>query len=173
MGKPFTEISKAWVLDPIGMTNSFYWPLAPEVEPRAARSHFRLGAPGNVKYHVYPEYAAAGLWTTPEDLCKFASEVQRTLRDGKGRVLTKEWAEQMVTPVSVGRFGAGFSTFERGGTWWFTHSGGNWGVTCNLLASRDGGVGFAIMTNSDASGQLMIEAEKRVAAVYDWPGYDY
>lgn len=172
-GKPFEEIARTWVLEPIGMKNSFYLqPLPADLEPRAARSHFRLGATGNVKFHVYPELAAAGLWTTPEDLCTFAVEVQRTLRGDPGHVLTKESALQMVTPVGVGRFGAGFVTIERDGAWYFTHSGGNWGVTCNLIASRDDGVGFAIMTNSEASGPLMAEVEKRVAAVYDWPGYD-
>lgn len=171
-GKPFEEIVRTWVLDPIGMKNSFYLqPLPPHLETRAARSHFRLGATGNVKFHVYPELAAASLWTTPEDLCKFAAEVQKTLRGDSGHVLTKESAEQMVTPVGIGRFGAGFTTFERSGELWFGHGGGNWGVTCNLIASRDHGLGFAIMSNSEASGALIAEVEKRIAAVYDWPGY--
>jgi CubicO group peptidase (beta-lactamase class C family) len=172
VGKSFEEIVHAWVLEPSGMSKSFYWPLSAEIEPRAARSHFRLGASGNVKYHVYPELAAAGLWTTPEDLCKFAVEVQKTLRGDTGRVLTKESALHMVTPVGVGRFGAGFTNHQRGGEWYFGHGGGNWGVVCNLIASRDDGVGFAIMTNSEAAGPLMAEVEKRVAAVYDWPGYE-
>ncbi len=171
--KPFEEIARTWVLEPVGMANSFFLqPLPTSLEPRATRSHFRLGAAGNAKFHVYPELAAAGLWTTPEDLCKFAIEVQKTLRGDAGHVLTKESALQMVTPGSVGRFGVGFSTMQRGGKWYFGHGGGNWGVTCNLVASRDDGVGFAIMTNSEASGALMAEVERRVAAVYGWPGYE-
>lgn len=173
VGKPFEEIARTWVLEPIGMANSFFLqPLPANIEPRAARSHFRQGAAGNVKFHVYPELAAAGLWTTPEDLCKFAIEVQKTLRGDSGHVLTKESALQMVTPGNVGRYGVGFSTMQRGGIAYFGHGGGNWGVTCNLVASRDDGVGFAIMTNSEVSGALMAEVERRVATVYRWPGYE-
>jgi len=173
VSKPFEQIARTWVLEPIGMANSFFLqPLPANLETRAARSHFRHGAAGNVKFHVYPELAAAGLWTTPEDLCKFAIEIQNTLRGDAGHVLTKESALQMVTPGSVGRFGVGFSTVQRGGEWYFGHGGGNWGVTCNLVASRDDGVGFAIMTNSEMSGALMAEVERRVAAVYGWPGYE-
>ncbi len=171
-GKPFEEIARTWVLDPVGMKNSFYLqPLPAELDARAARSHFREGAAGNVKYHVYPELAAAGLWTTPEDLCKFAIEVQKSLRGDPGHVLNKESATQMVTPVGIGVFGAGFTTSEHGGAWYFEHGGGNWGVTCNLIASRDAGVGLAVMTNSAMSSALMSEVLKRVAGVYDWPGF--
>ncbi len=171
-GKPFEEIARTWVLDPIGMRNSFFvQPLPAELDARAARSHFRGATAGNVKYHVYPELAAAGLWTTPEDLCKFAVEVQKTLRGDPGHVLSKESAQQMVTPVGIGNFGVGFSVTERNGSWYFGHGGGNWGVTCNLVASRDGGYGFAIMTNSEMSGSLMQEVERRVADVYGWAGY--
>lgn len=171
--EPFEAIAREWVLEPIGMRNSFFvQPLPPDLDARAARSHFRKGAPGNVKYHVYPELAAAGLWTTPEDLCKFATEVQQSLRGESNRVLTAESARKMVTPVGVGPFGVGFSTFERNGAPYFGHGGGNWGVTCNLVAARDAGVGFAIMTNSEMSGPLMNEVERRLAAIYGWPGYE-
>jgi CubicO group peptidase (beta-lactamase class C family) len=172
-GKPFEELARTWVLGPLDMRNSFYvQPLPPELDARAARSHLRKGAPGNVKYHVYPELAAAGLWTTPEDLCKFAIEVQKSLRGESNRVLNAASTKEMVTPVGVGQFGVGFSTWERGGAPYFGHGGGNWGVVCNLVAARDAGVGFAIMTNGQNGGPLMTEVEARLADVYDWPGYE-
>lgn len=171
-GKPFQELVRTQVLEPIGMTNSFYLqPLPAELDARAARSHLR-GAPGNVKYHIYPELAAAGLWTTPEDLCKFAIEVQKTLKGEPGHVLTKEWAEQMVTPVGVGTFAVGFSVADYNGVPYFSHSGGNWGVVCDLVAARDAGVGVAIMTNTDSANPLIREVEKRIAKIYHWPGHE-
>ena len=44
VGKPFPEIAREWVLDPIGMTNSTYeQPLPARREKQAARAHNRTG----------------------------------------------------------------------------------------------------------------------------------
>jgi CubicO group peptidase (beta-lactamase class C family) len=79
-GRPFEQLAREWVLDPIGMTNStFEQPLPAARAARAARAHDRTGARMADPWHVYPEQAAAGLWTTPSDLVKFVIEVQTTL----------------------------------------------------------------------------------------------
>ena len=66
IGKPFPQILKEWVLEPVGMTNSAYeQPLSPERDKQAARAHSGRGQAMDAKWHVYPELEAAGLWTTP------------------------------------------------------------------------------------------------------------
>src|SRR5262245_7793052 len=80
LGKPFPLIMREFVLDPIGMTNSTYeQPLPPDRRAQAAHAHDQAGQPGNAPWRVHPEHAAAGLWTTPTDLAKFAIEVQLAL----------------------------------------------------------------------------------------------
>jgi CubicO group peptidase (beta-lactamase class C family) len=65
VGRPFAEIARDWVLTPIGMTNSTYeQPLPAARQKQAAFAHDRMGARMNAPWHVYPEQAAAGLWTT-------------------------------------------------------------------------------------------------------------
>ena len=55
---------------------------------QAARAHDRTGARMGDPWHVYPEQAAAGLWTTPTDLARFAIEVQLSLlRNVESRAL--------------------------------------------------------------------------------------
>ena len=78
--RPFPELLNEVVLEPIGMSNStFEQPLPPDRDENATRAHSHRGQAMGPKWHVYPELAAAGLWTTPTDLAKFAIEVQKSL----------------------------------------------------------------------------------------------
>jgi CubicO group peptidase (beta-lactamase class C family) len=77
VGKPFAQIAREWVLDPLEMTNStFEQPLPVARQGQAARAHNDKGARADIPWRVFPEQAAAGLWTTPTDLARFAIEVQ-------------------------------------------------------------------------------------------------
>ena len=173
VGEPFTKLMRDWVLDPIGMTNSTYeQPLPPDRARKAARAHNGQGHAMDAKWHIYPAQAAAGLWTTPTDLAKFAIEVQLSLDGKSNRVLSQRMTEEMVTPVGVGPFAVGFEIEKDGEGWYFTHSGSNWGFQCDLYAHRLKGYGFAIMTNSDSGGYLIQEIRRRVALAYGWDTLD-
>jgi len=85
LAKPFAEIMRDQVLDPLGMTDSTCeQPLPSAREAKAARAHSGQGKSMDAKSHVYPEQAAAGLWTTPSDLARFVIEVQRAVRGPAG-----------------------------------------------------------------------------------------
>jgi CubicO group peptidase (beta-lactamase class C family) len=169
VGKPFEQLAQAWVLDVIGMTNSTYQqPLPPAREKQAARAHDGLGRSMGPRWHVYPEQAAAGLWTTATDLAKFAIEVQLTLAGKSQRVLSKTSMQEMVTPVGVGPYAVGFAVEHDGEGWYLTHGGANWGFKCDLIAHRARGYGVAIMTNGDNGSVLAREIRDRVARAYNW-----
>jgi CubicO group peptidase (beta-lactamase class C family) len=173
LGKPFPQILRETVLDPIGMTNSAYeQPLSPERDKQAARAHSGRGQAMDAKWHVYPELEAAGLWTTPSDLAKLAIEVQKSLWGKSNRVLSTATVKEMVTPVGVGDFAVGFSVTKDGQGWYFGHGGSNWGFRCDLVAHRLKGYGVVIMTNADSGGVLLSEIRARVAAAYNWDSLD-
>ena len=68
-GEQFPQVVKSLVLDKIGMRHSSYrQPLPPDWAKQAASGYYDNGSPVKGKWHVYPEMAAAGLWTTASDL---------------------------------------------------------------------------------------------------------
>jgi CubicO group peptidase (beta-lactamase class C family) len=173
IGKPFPRIMREVVLDPLGMSNSTYeQPLPPEREKQAARAHSGSGQRMDAPWHVYPEMAAAGLWTTPTDLAKLLIEVQLTLLGKSQRVLTQRVMEEMVTPIGVGPFAVGFTIEKIGEGWYFDHNGANWGFRSDMVAHRVKGYGVVIMTNSDSGGAIMQEVRDRIARAYNWDTLD-
>lgn len=167
--RPLEDILSDDVLGPIGMTRSSYeQPLSAEHDRNAARAHGREGESRGAKWHVYPEMAAAGLWTTPSDLARFAIEVQKSAVGESNRVLSRATTQEMLSPVGVGSYAVGFSVAKVGEGWYFSHGGSNWGFQCNLMAHKVKGYGFAIMTNAAQGGAVLAELGRRIQAAYEW-----
>lgn len=168
-GRAFEEILDEHVLGPIGMVNStFEQPLGPERDQNAARAHNGRGEAGDAKWRVYPELAAAGLWTTPTDLARLTIEVQKSAAGESHRVLDRAHTLEMLSPVGVGGFAVGFTMQRMGEGWYFGHGGANWGFRATVLAHKVKGYGYAIMTNSDRGGVVAGELSRRIQAHYAW-----
>jgi CubicO group peptidase (beta-lactamase class C family) len=87
-GVPFADAARSLILQPLAMTHStFEQPLPPHQQSAAAR-------PG---WHIYPESAAAGLWTTPADLARYACALQAALA-GRPSPIRPQVATQFLTP---------------------------------------------------------------------------
>jgi len=169
--KPYPQIAQETVLGPLNMTNSTYnQPLPAETRKKAASGHRGDGRPVEGKIHIYPEMAAAGLWTTPTDLAKFAIEVQLSLAGKSNKVLSKEMTTKMVTPFIDGSPGLGFFIEKRGQATYFGHGGADEGFRAQLLVNRDKGYGAAVMVNSD-NGEIMNEIIRAIAKEYQWEDY--
>ena len=172
-GEPFADLMRKTVLEPVGMaTSTFEQPLPPDRDANAARAHGNGRAMGDAKWHVYSAMAAAGLWTNARDLARFAIEVQRAARGDPDRVITAASAAEMLSPVGVGDFAVGFSIARQGQGWYFSHSGGNWGFTCFLIAHKAKGYGAAVMTNASGGGQVFREVVERIQRAYGWDSLD-
>jgi CubicO group peptidase (beta-lactamase class C family) len=173
VAKPFAQIAREWVLEPIGMSNSTYeQPLPAARHAQAARAHNNRGARMGDSWHVYPEQAAAGLWTTPTDLARFAIEVQLATVGRSRKVLSQATAREMITPVGVGPYAVGFDVSKQGEGWYFQHGGSNWGFQCTLIAHRIKGYGVVIMTNGDAGGGLIGQIQRMIQREYKWDAVD-
>ena len=167
--RPFVDVLQEGVLAPIGMTRSSYaQPISPEHNQNAARAHDNNGESRGPKWHVYPEHAAAGLWTTPTDLARLIIEVQRSARGESNRVLSQSMIQEMLNPVGVGPFAVGFTVSKVGEGWYFSHGGSNWGFRALMLAHKVKGYGLVVMTNADQGSTVINEISRRIQYTYNW-----
>src|SRR5271166_1755209 len=167
-GKPFPQFMQQTVLGPIGMTNStFQQPLPPGLAAHAAAGTLADGQPIPGKWHIYPELAAAGLWTTPTDLAKFGIEIALSKNGKSNRVLSEAMTRQMLTPQS-GDVGLGFFLGTGGNPNVFEHGGSNAGYRCIMMMLSDTGQGLAIMTNSDRGMDVASYLIESIAKEYGW-----
>ncbi|MGE5412858.1 MAG: serine hydrolase [Syntrophomonadaceae bacterium] len=169
-GQAFPALMQRLVLGPLGMKEStFEQPLPAPLVAAAAAGYREGGAPLEGKRHVYPEMAAAGLWTTPSDLARFAIGVQKMIAGGKGP-LTKATIDNMLTP-RLEDYALGFGIRDDGDVKYFMHGGSDEGFQADFIASEKRGYGAVLMTNSDRGYLLMPEIMRSIAAAYYWEGY--
>src|SRR5271165_154672 len=175
-GKPFPQFMQQTVLAPIGMSHStFDQPLPPALAAHAAAGHLADGSPVPGKWHIYPEMAAAGLWTTPTGLAKYVIEIALSKNGKSNRVLSETMARQMLTPQIAGAnmgsmddVGLGFFLGTGENPNEFDHGGSNAGYRCIAMMFSDTGQGLAIMTNSDSGQTVALYLIESIAKEYGW-----
>src|SRR5579859_2717439 len=174
-GKPFPQFMHDTVLSKIGMTESSYeQPLPPARAAHTATGARANGKPVEGRWHIYPEMAAAGLWTTPTDLAKFAIEIALSKQGKANHVLSQKSTQEMLTPQIKSEESDGSSVglaFFLGGPQnpdQFGHNGSDEGFQANLIMLADSGKGLAIMGNSDTFFYIAPRVLELVAREYDW-----
>ena len=171
--QPYNIFMQKNVLDPLGMTGSSYSQPPSDEKTKILATGYRSDGkeiPG--KFHIYPEQAAAGLWTNPVDLCKYIIETQLSYKGQSAKVLTPEMTRLRLTPVlEDAALGVFVSSRVTGSSKYFTHNGGNEGFQCIAIGNLDDGEGVVIMTNSDNGSLLCEEIVNSVSTIYKWKDY--
>jgi CubicO group peptidase (beta-lactamase class C family) len=169
--KPFPQFLHDTVLEPIGMEQSTYeQPLPAALLPVAAMPYQMDGTPVPGGPHTYPEMAAAGLWTTPSDLCRYILEVQNSLASHANHVLSQAMTQQMLTP-GKGNWGLGVEIGGTPGNMWFSHGGVNEGYESLFVGFERDGDGAAVMTNAQGGMRLANAVISAIAIAYNWPDW--
>ena len=159
------------VLRPLDMTMSSYTqPPAKDKEKFLATGYRGDGKEVETKFHVYPEQAAAGLWTNPTDLSKYIIETQLSLQGKSNKVLSQGMTKLRLTPYIDSSAAFGVFIEKKGNEKYFGHNGADEGFLSLYTGSFEGGNGVAIMVNSD-NGAILNEVLNSVATVYGWKDY--
>jgi hypothetical protein len=110
--------------------------------------------------------AAAGLWTTPSELIRYATTIQKILKGKDGGVLRQETVRTMLTP-GMNEWGLGPVVSEHT----FGHGGADEGFRAQLVAWKDQPYAAVVMVNSD-NGSILRELLLAIANEYDLPGIE-
>ena len=174
-GKPFADVAREKVFQPLGMAHSTYeQPLPEPLTATAASAHDERMGMREGRWFVLPEAAPAGLWTTAHDLAVFLVAVLRAARGEPGSLISKALAEDMLSreaksPVGLGLFITGEGSAQR-----FGHDGANpGGYLTSMFAFRSTGQGAVVLTNSNRGYKLIREVLRGISTVYDWPSDEY
>jgi CubicO group peptidase (beta-lactamase class C family) len=163
-GVPFIEYLRANIFEPAGMDR-----IQPDdvhaIIPNRARG-YRTAKAGGVENCALADTSnkipGGGMVSTPEDLVKLAIAL------GRGKLLKKEtlgqmYAQQRTRSGDAVPYGLGWFVREAEGTKWVSHSGGQQGVSTNLMTLPREGCAVAIMTNLEGASVAPLSA--RIAAI--------
>jgi CubicO group peptidase (beta-lactamase class C family) len=176
LGRPFPALMRELILDPLGMADStFEQPLPALMAARAAVAHPLNGQPLSGGAHVYPEMAAAGLWTTAADLSRLAIALMRTLRGERSALpLNAESVRSMLQPQlpdqTIGEHfvGIGWYCSGEGDAFCFGHQGVDEGFLAEMRVLPARRKAAAVIIN--AHGWLLpVEIFKAIGREYGWP----
>ncbi len=167
--KEFSPLLDNLILKPVKMNNSsFVYPLPKKLDNLTANGYDENGKVIDDGYHIYPEKAAAGLWSNPTDLALFMIALGKSYRGEDNGLLKQESAKTMMTRVpNAGGIGIGID--GEGNAFRFRHTGGNAGFVCYAVSFADIGRGAVIMTNSDNGFPLIHEITRAISKEYNWP----
>jgi len=163
----FPALMQRLVLGPLRMSRSSYEnPIAARLVANAASAHERPDTVVSGRWHVYPEMAAAGLWTTASDLARWGIGVTRWYRGEPGGVLSPAMAREMVRPqVGLPREGRGAappnswhglgpSLSGSGRDFAFAHNGRDEGFIASVVFYPEREIGLVVLTNG-TNGQFL------------------
>jgi len=169
--KTYEDYMWSQVLKPLGMKNSFFTQ-PPVIDKNLLSTGYFLNGKELVggKYNIYPEQAAAGLWTNPTDLAKYVIETQLSLKGDSKKVLSQEMTKLRLTPYLDDESALGVFVNVIGNEKYFGHTGGTNGFISEYIGSFENGNGVVVMTNSGNPG-ISREIINSVALIYKWNNF--
>ena len=174
-GEAFPEFMRTTLLEPLGMTRStFDQPLPASMQTDAARGTLADGTEIPGGWLLHPGMMAAGLWTTPSDLARFAIALIKAKRGENNSVISAATGALILTSqiTQSDGLGQGFGVSLSGDAdlAGFSKDGYNTGFTAIMICYFSGR-GIVVMTNSENGMSLALEIIRAVERVYGWDSY--
>lgn len=170
---PFAELVEELVLEPAGMVSSSF------AQPPDGDVPVAVGRLGTIDMdpgaNCFAELAAAGLWSTAEDLARFALALQRSQSGQPPTILSRPTALRQARSVGIeatSGHDTGLGLFLSGPSGqWFHHGGRNLGFVALMAGATSGARSIAVTANSLDASEMVWEIARGVALERGWPEF--
>lgn len=166
-GAPLESVARAQVFEPLGMRRSTFESPLSASRRNIAKAHDgkgdRVALPRG--WQTFPQQAAAGLWTSANELGEFVGALIRSYR-GTQAFLPQALATQMMTEVAPSWHGLGPRLDGAGNARTFHHGGSNDNYLAWIEGYLETGDGFVILTNGENGWQLRTEIRNALSDAF-------
>jgi CubicO group peptidase (beta-lactamase class C family) len=168
--QPFGDLVETLVLRPPGMEHSAFWqpPKASEMA-QLAIAYDRNGREVPGDWHVYPEFAAAGLWSTPSDLARLIVAMANAAKGDKATLFGERGLGEFLTSADNLGYGLGVALAGSARHRVAMKRGNNLGFRGDLVACPGSGQGAVVMTNGDGGEPVVDAVLDALARRCKWP----
>ena len=169
-GEPFASVLNSLVLSPDNLKHTTVdQSFSPGAVNELAKPYDQLGRAVPKAPYLYPELAAAGVWTTPTDVARLALRIQAGLSGRLGSGLSKASAAEIVKPGLDG-WGLGVRLGGHAGHAYIERRGEANGYA-SYVVMYESGDGVVIMTNGANGAELVDELRRTIAHQFSWADF--
>jgi CubicO group peptidase (beta-lactamase class C family) len=167
-GEDFEQYMQREVFGPLGMTRSTF--VIQDDPEGLVFGHNWKGERREDPWQDYPQRAAAGLWSTPEDLARLLIGIGQAYRGSATGVISPNSAREIAIRVA-GDTGLGFGVHGEAESLYISHAGWTIGYRSNVLYFPERREGLVVMTNADAGHHQIADIQRTVGKAKAWPGF--
>jgi len=164
-GEEFDALMRRWLLQPMGLQHSDFALRRPGLEA-VARGHDATGKAITGGWKQHPEAAAAGLWTTAEDLARVLIEM-RLGWQGRSAVLDPQRLRELLARPVAGH-AYGFRLVGEGDAQFLVHYGSTSGYSAGMAINLQSGQGAVYLANGEGGRSLGRELLMAAAKAEGW-----
>jgi CubicO group peptidase (beta-lactamase class C family) len=166
----FGALVEQLVLRPLAMNHSAFWQPPPASQAGSlALAHDRDRQEIEGGWHVYPEFAAAGLWSTPSDIAQLIVAIASSAAGNDGSLFAERGLADMLTRVDDLGYGLGVALAGAARDRIAMKRDNNAGFRSAFVACPTSGQGAVVMTNGDNGGPVVDRVLDALVRRYQWP----
>lgn len=172
-GKPLNTFMDDTLFSPLGLKHTTFniiKPVEDQGHKNIALGHNWVGDPYENGWQMYPQQAAAALWSTPNELATILKSYIAAYNGQKNDLFSAKTARLMAKNID-GNMGLGFGVHGEGVGKHIDHAGWTRGYRSYLVVFPETGDGVVLMANGNNGDRLIQEMTRAIAKELKWPAY--